>query len=165
MPEFVFDSGKIFSNFYVAFPRYKFGGFSRLFFDYFGFSLILKGFNVGQEINVFSHTCNTRRLLFFCVPDFNKTGPLHWLRIFCVVDDMTKPLCPVSAPSTTKCTCGVKKAGTKIVGGTPTTVRLANFHQVSTGKRIVSRDFRPFLNKTKNSTEEHYEQAKTFLRR
>ena len=54
MPEFVFDSGKIFSNFYVAFPRYKFGGFSRLFFDYFGFSLILKGFNVGQEIGVFS---------------------------------------------------------------------------------------------------------------
>jgi len=34
------------------------------------------------------------------------------------------PCCTVTTPSTvtTKCTCGVKKAGTRIVGGTPTTV-------------------------------------------
>ena len=33
----------------VAFLRFKFGGFCRLFFNHFSFSLILKGFNTGQE--------------------------------------------------------------------------------------------------------------------
>ena len=39
--------GAFVSNFYAAFLRFKFGGFSRLCFDYFSFSLILKVFNTG----------------------------------------------------------------------------------------------------------------------
>ena len=48
-PEFVFQCGAFSCNFYTAScMRFKFGGFCRLFFAYFGVSLILKGFNIGQ---------------------------------------------------------------------------------------------------------------------
>ena len=38
------------SNFYAAFLRFEFGGFYRLCFYYFGFSMILQGFNIGMSL-------------------------------------------------------------------------------------------------------------------
>ena len=53
--------GAFVSNFYVAFLRIKFGGFSRLCFEYFGFSLILKGFNIGHQ------KVSPGKICFFCL--------------------------------------------------------------------------------------------------
>ena len=50
----LFQFGGFISSFYAALLRYKFEGFCRPFFNYFGFSLILKGFIVRQEINSLS---------------------------------------------------------------------------------------------------------------
>ena len=55
LSELALQFGAISSNFYVAFLCFKFGGFCRLFFAYFGFSLTLKGFNIGPE-KCFWHT-------------------------------------------------------------------------------------------------------------
>lgn len=51
------------------------------------------------------------------------TGRIFW-GSSATTSTTAAPCCTVTtpSPSTTKCTCGVKKAGTKIVGGTPTTV-------------------------------------------
>ena len=50
----LFQFGGFISHFYAALLRFKFVGFCRPFFNYFGFSLILKGFIVRQEINSLS---------------------------------------------------------------------------------------------------------------
>ena len=45
------EFGALCGKFYSASARVKFGGFCRLCFDYFGFSLILKGFNIGSKLD------------------------------------------------------------------------------------------------------------------
>ena len=49
------EFGPLCSNFYAASARVKFGGFCRLCFDYFGFSLILKGFSIAVNWTVPSY--------------------------------------------------------------------------------------------------------------
>ena len=51
------EFGMLCSDFYAELHMASLGDFYRLCFDYFGFSLILKGFSIGQEIQqlIFSY--------------------------------------------------------------------------------------------------------------